>query len=128
MRHRPDPRSLNRPNAILAAASQWNATNITLATDSPTLNGQLMTLAGLFSSRSFSTSTLAYQAMYGIPIEQDFQLIRNADVVVFQDARHIKPKFTNQRAWEYEQYVLQGGCTPIRVASDISLYRTRCNP
>ncbi len=122
-RHRASRQSLSRSEAVLALASRNNATSIMLATDSPTLNGKLMVVAREFSpSRVSACGSLAYQAMSGVPIEADFQLLSRFDAVVFQDGRALSPPFTNQRVPEYEQYVRRVGYGPIRVGDDTSVY------
>ena len=123
MRHRPNWHSLDKSNAVLAAADRWNARRIVLATDSPTLNGYLISLATLFSSESFSTDTLAFRAMFGAPIEADFRTLREADLVVFQDASGMGPPFTNQRVSEYEQYLKNLGNSSTRISGDVYGYR-----
>jgi len=126
-RHRPDWHSVSRADAVLAQAARCDAKRIVLATDSPTLNIYLMGLELEFSDSGASAITLAYQAVSGIPIEEDFRAMSEADMVVFQDARHINPKFSNQRVSEYERYIRQrGGSAAIRVGDDISIYSTRC--
>jgi hypothetical protein len=128
MRHRADRRSLSRADTVLAEAVRCNARSILLATDSPTLNVFLLDLALEFSPSGASTGTLAYRAMNGAPIEQDFRALSESDMVVFQDARRINPRFTNQRVSEYERYIRQGGSVSIRVGDDVSVYSGRCRP
>ena len=127
-RYRANRQSLSRCEAVLAQAVRCNAHRIVLATDSSTLNGYLMALALEFSSTGASVDTLAYQAMSGVPIEEDFRALRESDQVVFQDGDASRPTFTNQRAVEYERYVRQGGAVPIRVGDDVSVYSMRCSP
>lgn len=124
-RHRPDWRSLDRCNAVLAAVARLNVGTVLLASDSPTLNIQLMQLARLYSSRPVDISSFAYQGMYGVPIEEDFRQMSLVDVVVFQDQLALTTPFTNQRISEYERYARQVGLGPIRVADDISVYLMR---
>jgi len=125
MRHRPDWHSLDKSNAVLAAADRWNAKRIVLATDSPTMNGYLMLLATLFSSESFSTRTLAYRAVFGQPMESDLRILSGADLVVFQDGSESEPPFSNQRVPEYEQYLQRMGSTPTRIIGDLYGYRVQ---
>ena len=127
---RADKKSLSRPNAVLTQAVRCNAKRIVLATDSPTLNGNLMALALEFSpsGTSVTVSTLAYQAMSRAPIEDDFRTMNESDEVVFQDGDALSPPFTNLRASEYERYVRQGGSVPVRVWEDISVYSMSCRP
>ena len=127
-RHRPDWQSLSRADAVLAQAARCNAAHVVLATDSPTLNIYLMGLDLEFSDSGPSATTLAYQAISGVPIEEDFHTMSESDMVVFQDDRHINPKFSNQRVSEYERYIRQGGFVPIKVGDDLSVYPVRCAP
>jgi hypothetical protein len=128
MRCRPDRQSLGRCDAVLAETGRCDAKHILLATDSPTLNVDLMNLAIAVSASNSSArvDTLAYRAMYGEPIEGDFRAIRESDQVVFQDRDALYPPFTNQRASEYERYIRQAGHVPIKVGDDVSVYSMRC--
>jgi hypothetical protein len=125
-RHRADWQSLSRAEAVLTQAAQCNAKRIVLATDSPTLNIYLLALDLEFSGSGASATTLAYQAVSGVPIEDDFRAMSESDMVVFQDARHINPKFSNQRVPEYEGYIRRHGSDAIRVGDDISIYSPSC--
>jgi hypothetical protein len=127
-RSRPYQQSLASAQAVLAQAAQCNANNVLLATDSPSLNIFLMNLTSELSSSQTSIRTLAYQAMSGAPIQDDFAEISNSDMVVFQDAARLRPKFTNQRVPEYQQYIQRVDPVPIRVGDDTNVYATRCNP
>jgi len=124
-RHRPDWRSFGRCNAVLDTVGRLHAGTILLATDSPTLNAQLMSVAGLYASRPANIYSLAYQVMGGATLEEDLRQMSLADVVVFQDRPALSPPFTNQRVSEYEQYARQVGLGPIRVGEDISVYVMR---
>jgi hypothetical protein len=130
-RHRPMRQSLSRSDAVLAEAAKCNATRILLATDSSTLNKNLMDLdIQVSASRApVEAGTLAYQAISGEPIEVDFRVINESDLVVFQD-REARggSQFTNQRASEYEQYARQAGYVPVRVGDDLSIYSKCCRP
>jgi len=117
-RHRANRQSLARCDAVLAQAVRCNAKRIVLATDSPTLNASLMALAIEFSASGASAGTVAFQDALGVPIEEDFRAMSEADQVVFQDRDALGPPF-NQRASEYERYIRQGGSVPIRVGDDI---------
>jgi len=129
-RHRANrQQSLGRADAVLAQAAECNAKRIMLATDSPTLNRNLMHLAIAVSAlgAAVRVDTLAYQAMSGAPIEEDFRAIRESDEVVFQDKDALSPPFANQRVLEYERYTRQqGGFDPIRVGGDVSVYPMYC--
>jgi hypothetical protein len=127
-RHRANRQSISRCDAVLAEAVRCNAKRIVLATDSPTLNGALMPLALEFSASGASASTLAYQAMLGVPIEKDFRAMSESDQVVFQDEDALSPPFTNQRVSEYERYMRESGSVPTRVGDDVSVYSMHCGP
>ncbi len=128
--HRPDRQSINRSEAALTQAVNCNARSIILATDSPTLNMDLMDLAREFWTKPspVNVSTLAYQAMFGAPIKEDLHAIDEADEVVFQDRKELSPPFTNARVSEYEQYVRQAGYVPVNVGEDLRVYSKRCEP
>ena len=128
-RYRADrQQSLGRSEAVLAQAAGCNAKLIVLATDSPTLNGNLMNLAIEVSALGASpeVDTLADHDMSIMPVEADFRAMSKSDEVVFQDKAALSPPFTNQRVPEYEQYIRQGGYVPIRVGDDVSVYSMRC--
>ena len=125
LRHRADRRSLSRSDAVLAQAARCNAKRVLLATDSPTLNQDLMHLALAVSPSAapVEVETMAYRALSGTLIEEDFRVMRESDQVIFQDKYALNPAFTNQRAVEYELYALQKeGGVPIRVGDDVSVY------
>ena len=128
MRHRADRRILSRPEAILAKAANCSAKSIILATDSPTLNKNLMDLAVEFSAWGgpVKVETLAFHPMSDVQIDTDLRAISEADQVVFQDRNALSPPFTNQRAAEYERYVQQSGYSPTRIGDDVDVYSIRC--
>jgi hypothetical protein len=123
--HRPDRKILSRCEAVLAQAVRCNAKRIVLATDSPTLNVYLMDLAQEFSAPDVTVDSLHYQALMGVPIEQDFHIISESDQVVFQDRDKLNPPYTNRRVPEYERYIRQGESVLVRVGNDITVYSTR---
>jgi len=125
--HRASRQSLSRADAVLAQAARCNAQRIMLATDSPTLNGFLMALAIQVSPSGAPVTfdTLAYDAFYGVPIEENFHRISEQDLVVFQDRDALFPPFTNERVSDYERYIRQGGHVPIRVGGDLTVYSMR---
>ena len=125
--HRATRQILSRADAILAQAAQCNARRIMLATDSPTLNPFLTHLAiEVSASRaSVTAETLAYNAMNGVPIEEDFLTISEQDLVVFQDRDASFSPFSNKRVLDYERYIRQGGHVPIRVGGDLTVYSMR---
>lgn len=128
--HRANRQSIARSEAVLAQAVASNAKRVLLATDSRTLNVDLMRLAAAVSPSlpQVESDTLAYHAFNGTRIEDDFRDIRESDLIVFQDQEALQPAFTNQRVAEYEQYTRQyGGEVPVKVAGDISIYRINQN-
>jgi len=129
-RHRPMRQTLSRSEAVLAEAARCNAKRLILATDSPTLNKNLMDLAAEFSrsGASVEADTLAYSAMSGVPVGQDFRTISESDEVVFQDKDALSPPFTNQRASEYERYTQQVLYVPARLGDDLTIYSAHCGP
>jgi hypothetical protein len=128
LRHRTYQQSLASAEAVLDEASRCNAKNVLLATDSPSLNIFLLNLTSVLSSSQTAIQTLAYQAMSGAPIQNDFAEIKTSDLVVFQDAARLRPKFTNQRVPDYERYVRSATSTSIRVGDDTTVYTKHCNP
>lgn len=128
-RHRPIRQSLGRCDAVLAQAAKYHATRILIATDTSTLNKNLMDLDLLVSAPvvPVEVSNLAYQAVSGVPIEADFHEISESDLVVFQDRDASSPQFTNQRAPEYERYARQLGYVSVRI-DDLSIYSKCCRP
>jgi hypothetical protein len=125
MRHRPDRRCLAKCDSVLDEAARCNAKRILLATASPTLNVVLMRLAVAVSPSqpSVEVDTLAFSALSGVPIAEDFRAILKSDEVVFQDQEALRPAYINQRASEYEQYTRQQGrFIPIRVGDDVDVY------
>lgn len=129
-RLRPMRQSLSRCDAVLAEAAKHNAKHVLLATDSPTLNKNLMDLdIDVSESRApVEAGTLAYQAISGAPIQEDFHTINESDLVVFQDREDLGSQFTNQRASEYERHIQQLGVVPIRIANDLTIYSLCCRP
>ena len=87
-----------------------------------------MELAMKLSASKATIDDLAYQAMNGKPIAEDFRQISESDLVVFQDREALSPAFSNQRVQEYERYVRQGGFIPIRAGDDVSVYSRGCKP
>jgi hypothetical protein len=126
-RHRADSQVLVRSNAVLAQAARCNAKHITIATVSPTLNGNLMDLAMEVSDRNISVKVVSLVgSMTGVPIEEEFRTMRESDQVVFQS--DALPLSENQRALEYERYLQQGGYVPVKVDDDVSVYSIQCTP
>ena len=131
-RHRAERQaSLGRSDAILAQASQCNDKHILLATDSPTLNEPLMKIAIAVSRSTTPTEfdALAYRAINGSPIDDDFHAMQQSDLIVFQDDDALSPPFTNSRVSDYRQYISQrGGYVPIRLWGDVIVYSKHCKP
>jgi hypothetical protein len=127
---RADRQSIIKAEAVLAQAAGCKAQRIVLATDSPTLNWHLVQTAIELSPSvtPVDVEGLADYAVSGVPIEQDFREIDQADQVVLQDKEKLWPPFTNQRVWEYEQHIRQGGYVPVRIMDDLSVYSKRCRP
>ncbi|MGB7493634.1 MAG: hypothetical protein WBR26_00345 [Candidatus Acidiferrum sp.] len=122
--HRANRQSIHLSEAVLAQAIESNAHHIVLATDSPSLNFSLMRVAIEASSRpSVEAYSLAWRAISGTPIEDDFRTIDQSDLVVFQNSEALDPPFTNQRVPEYEQYTRQHlGNVPIKIVDGIRIY------
>jgi hypothetical protein len=51
------------------------------------------------------TTTLAYRAATGSPIEDDFRDIREADLVVFQNNEAFDSPYVNPRLSEYARFI-----------------------
>lgn len=133
MRHRPDRESITRSDAVLAEAAACHATNILFATDSATLNPNLMDVAIEVSEsatpvRVDQVGSLEYDAIYSTPITESFHKIDKADEVVFQDKGNLGAEWPNQRVSEYERYVQQRVYHPVRVVGDLTVYSARCRP
>ena len=131
--HRASRLSVSRSDAVLAHAFGCNAKRILLLTDSPTLNNILMELALEVSGKGALikaglVKTLASPERSGVPIEEDFRAMADADELVLQDRDKLSPPFTNRRVSEYERYVRQGGYISARVWDDVSVYSMRCRP
>ena len=128
-RYRADrQQTLARSDAVLAQADRCHAKRVLLATDSPTLSQDLLNLAIAVSPEaSIKVDTLAYKAMSGGPIDDDYRAIGESDQVVFQDKAGLSPPFTNLRVPEYERYTRQQlGSNPTRIGQDLSVYSRRC--
>jgi len=129
--HRADRQSIVRADAIVAEAARCNAKRIVLATDSPTLNPPLIFLAMEFSPSVAPvelTAALGWRTVNGVPIEQDFHAIDEADEVVFQDKEKLAPPFTNQRVSEYKRHIRQAGYPSVRIMDDMTVYQIHCSP
>jgi hypothetical protein len=121
-----DRASLSRCDVVVTRATQFNAKRVVLATDSATLNLNLMRLDGVLSGPSFpDIESIDWSAVANVPIEDDYRTMRESDMVVFQDQAALFPAYTNQRVSEYEQYARQNGRGPIRAGTDLSIYLMR---
>ncbi len=124
--NRADRESLSRCNLVVSLAARFNAKRILLATDSATLNTNLMKLDCALSGPSFpAVESIDWSAVSGIPIEADYRTMRESDLVVFQDKAALFPAYTNQRVPQYERYARQNGSGPISVGKDLNVYRMR---
>lgn len=133
MRHRPDQESITRSDAVLAEAAACHAKSILFATDSATLNPNLMHVAIEVSGSGApvcvdQVDSLTYDAIYSTPIIESFHKIDKADEVVFQDRGNLGAQWPNQRVSEYERYILQRDYHPARVGGDVTVYTVRCRP
>jgi hypothetical protein len=125
MRHRPNRECLSTSEAVLTKAMQSNAKRVLLATDSSSLNLNLLklTIAVSPSRLPIETDSLDWRAARGSPIEWDFRDIRESDLVVFQNKEALDSPPTNLRVSEYEQYTRQHfGDVPIKVVDGIRIY------
>ncbi|MGA9465809.1 MAG: hypothetical protein WBV28_23670 [Terracidiphilus sp.] len=121
-----DRASLSRCDAVVSLATRFDAKRVVLATDSVTLNINLMRLDGALSGPSFpAIEPIDWSAVANVPIEEDYRTMRESDMVVFQDQVALFPAYTNQRVSEYEQYARQNGRGPIRAGTDLNIYLMR---
>lgn len=125
MAHRASKQSIAEPEEVLRVAAATNSKNVLLATDSSSLNQNLLTVAQVLSSGApVQSGTLAWRAESGVPIEDDYKTIKGADLVVFQNAEALNSDFTNVRVPQYEQYARQiAGAEPIRDADGLRFYK-----
>ncbi len=144
MLHRADRESLAKSNAILAQAAQCNAKHIIIATDGPTLNGNLMGLALAVSSNHLIEVGGLPQAdepkVLGVPLwsndtlpaQKGFDRLREFDQVVFQNMDafshgvSLRLRQFNQLVAEYERYLQQSGYVPVKVDDDVNVYSIQC--
>jgi len=126
MMRRPDKESIRKSEEVLAQAVDSHAKYVLLGTDSKSLNGNLMEVAIALSSQpSITEGTLAWRAASGSPIEDDFQSIRESDLVVFENKDSLlNDPITNQRAAQYEQFTRHyAGDVPVKVVDGVRMYR-----
>jgi hypothetical protein len=125
--HRANRHSIHAPEAVLAAAIEANARRIVLATDSSSLNWDLMMLAMEVSpGPPVEVANLAWRAADGAPVEDDFRTIDGSDLVVFQSSEALDVRVTNQRVPEYEQHARERfGNAPIEILDGVRIYGRR---
>jgi len=125
LRHRPNRECLSASETVLEQAMQFNAKHVLLATDSSSLNLNLLRLAIAVSPSQLpiEASSLDWRAAHGAPIEEDFRDIRESDLVVFQNKEALDSQPTNLRVSEYEQYARQQfGDVPIAAVDGLRIY------
>ncbi len=122
--HRAEKSSIQRSEAVLAQATELNAKHILLATDSPTLNYNLMILTMELSPSwpSVEVDDLARRVVADSPIEEDFRAIQDSDLVVFQKEDALTPPFLNRRFSEYEKFVQREATDVPFNTRDITMY------
>jgi hypothetical protein len=119
--------SLARADAVLAQASRCGDNTLFMATDSPTLNYPLLHLGVDLSGSTTQIRALYWSAFAGSPISEDYRMIRESDLVVFQDDRALSPPFTNLRVPDYRQYISQQSeLKPTRIGDDLSAFSRHC--
>jgi hypothetical protein len=127
MLHRPDRQSIHKSEEVLDEAAAFNAKRILLATDSATLNDNLLRLANVFSSPGspFEMDSLAWRALAGTPVQDDLKIIQESDLIVFQDKADIDKGQTDARVPQYEQFLRDHvSNTPVAVVDGMRLYIT----
>ena len=128
MLHRADRQSIAKSEIVLGQAVEVNAKRVLLATDTSSLNLELMNLAIAISSppRPVETDTLAWDAAFGASVDDDYRKIRDSDLIVFLNGG---PPVTNQRVSEDEQYARQYfGDVPIKIVDGIRMYGRHHSP
>jgi hypothetical protein len=128
MWHRAERQCIAKSETVLAQAVSFNAKRVLLATDSSTLNGDLMHVAIEVSPwlPQIETESLAWNAASGQPIEADFEKISKFDLVVFQNERERDMPLTNQRVSEYERFTKRHfGDVPIKDMDGIRFYKVK---
>jgi hypothetical protein len=130
MMHRADRQSIYFSEVVLAQAVESNANRVVLATDSSSLNSDLMRLAVEVSPKSpVESYSLAWRAASGVPIEDDFRTIGRSDLVVFQNSEILNSPFTNVRVSKYEQYTRQHfGNVPVKIVDGMRIYEAPIRP
>lgn len=131
MRDRPNSESLARSNAVLAQAARCNIKRIILATDSPTLNWNIIRLAMTISGldHSVDIGSLPYDSRDNeLSPEEGFSTVHKFDQIAFQHTKllNLMPLF-NQQVTEYENYIRQAGYAMSNVYDDVNVYSIRCH-
>jgi hypothetical protein len=130
VRHRAQRQaSLARCDAVLAQAIKCGYKHILLTTDGPALNGANMYLAMEVTRIPVEERSLAYNALYGVPIDEDFRQIRAADLVVFQDDGDLGSLMNLRvRIPAHRRYVSElREYAPAKVYEDVTTYSKPCN-
>jgi hypothetical protein len=125
MMHRANQQSIQECDAVITQAVKYKAKSMLLASDSASLNGDLMRLAISVSPAhpSIVLDTLAWSAVNGVPIENDFNQIQEYDLVAIQNNPSLAPPFANERDAAYEQYAREHAVeAPITVGNNISVF------
>ena len=72
---------------------------------------------------SVELDSLTWRAATGEPIEKELNVIRESDLVVFQNNEALDPPFSNERKSDYEKYTQQlAGNIPAKIVDGISFY------
>jgi hypothetical protein len=125
--HRANRQCIARSEAILAQAAESKRKHVLLATNSPSLNVNLMKVANELSppGTQVEIDWMGWNSVIGTSIQDDFRQIRESDLVVFQD--NVGNDFSNRRVSDYEPYVRQNfGDLPIKKVDDTKIYCTDC--
>ena len=121
--------SLGRADAVLSRAIRCNDRSIILATDSPTLNSALLGLAASVTELGpgMRIDTIVNSAMDDVPIREDFRVMQNSDMIVFQNDDVLSPPFTNQRVAEYRSFMQsRSDYTHVNIGNDLVAYLKHC--
>jgi hypothetical protein len=127
--HRADRQAnLARADAVVNTARRCGDQAIVLATNSPTLNGRLLDIAVEMSgSSALNVNVLVGGGFFESPIEQDYRVITDSDLVVFQDDRNLSPPFSNLRVPAYRSFISkQMQFRPLPVDQDVLMFSKRC--
>jgi hypothetical protein len=121
--------SLARADAVVAEALRCSDHRLLLATDSAMLNDKLVRVSVAITPQagSVEVNQLQDSVMSNLPIENDFETIRESDAVVFQQEAPNDlwafPSFTNARTQNYQQYIeQQSGFAPLKPWGDVTIF------